>query len=69
MVKRFYLEWVSPRSKDRFSYYTVYYAHGDEIETVEMEVKNTTGNTNMVRHFLEEIEFIGRHRFKIYNKF
>eukprot|EP00090_Calanus_glacialis_P013507 TRINITY_DN22191_c0_g1_i1.p1 TRINITY_DN22191_c0_g1~~TRINITY_DN22191_c0_g1_i1.p1 ORF type:complete len:1215 (-),score=130.86 TRINITY_DN22191_c0_g1_i1:761-4405(-) len=48
-ARTLHLEWVSPRSQDRLSFYTVYYAHGDEIQTVEMEVKNTTGNTNMIQ--------------------
>ena len=61
-ARSLHLEWVSPRSQDRLSFYTIYYAYGDEIQTVEMEVKNTTGNTNMVRHFSEEIEFIERLR-------
>ena len=46
-----HLEWVSPRSQDRLSLYTVYYAHGNKIQTVE--VKNTTGNTNTVRYILK----------------
>ena len=54
-ARTLHLEWVSPRSQDRLSFYTVYYAHGDEIQTVEMEVKNTTGNTNMVSLFQKKL--------------
>ena len=46
-----HLEWILPQSQDRLAYYTIYYAHGNEIQTVEMEVKNTTGNTNTVSLF------------------
>ena len=56
-----HLEWVSPRAQDHLSSYKVYFAHGDKIKTIEIEVKNSTGNTN-VRYFPQEIEYIERFR-------
>ena len=53
-----YIEWLSPEHVERLQHYTLVYSSLDNINTLTVEVKNSSGNSHKVRRFSNKIIYI-----------
>ena len=49
-----HIEWVAPEHRDRLQHYTLLYSTVNNVKTVTVEVKNSSGNSHKVRHSSNE---------------